>query len=104
MPEPLLQLEEVEARYGPVKALYGVTLTVAEGEIVAVLGANGAGKTTMLRAISGTVDRDGAVTFAGKTLPGGPEAVAHLGVAHVPEGRGTFAEVTVWVILLLGVY
>ncbi len=100
----LLELTDVEARYGPVQALYGVTLTVAEGEIVAVLGANGAGKTTMLRAISGTVERSGAVTFAGKAVPGVPEAVASLGVAHVPEGRGTFAELTVWENLRLGAY
>jgi branched-chain amino acid transport system ATP-binding protein len=100
----LLELTDVEARYGPVQALYGVTLTVAEGEIVAVLGANGAGKTTMLRAISGTVERSGAVTFAGKAVPGVPEAVAGLGVAHVPEGRGTFAELTVWENLRLGAY
>jgi branched-chain amino acid transport system ATP-binding protein len=101
---PLLELTDVEARYGPVQALYGVTLTVGEGEIVAVLGANGAGKTTMLRAVSGTVDRTGAVTFGGKTLPSVPDAVAHLGVAHVPEGRGTFAELTVWENLRLGAY
>jgi branched-chain amino acid transport system ATP-binding protein len=101
---PLLELTDVEARYGPVQALYGVTLTVGEGEIVAVLGANGAGKTTMLRAISGTVDRNGALTFGGKTLPSVPDAVAHLGVAHVPEGRGTFAELTVWENLRLGAY
>jgi branched-chain amino acid transport system ATP-binding protein len=101
---PLLELTDVEARYGPVQALYGVTLAVGEGEIVAVLGANGAGKTTMLRAISGTVDRNGAVTFGGKTLPSVPDAVAHLGVAHVPEGRGTFAELTVWENLRLGAY
>jgi branched-chain amino acid transport system ATP-binding protein len=101
---PLLELTDVEARYGPVQALYGVTLAVGEGEIVAVVGANGAGKTTMLRAISGTVDRNGAVTFGGKTLPSVPDAVAHLGVAHVPEGRGTFAELTVWENLRLGAY
>jgi branched-chain amino acid transport system ATP-binding protein len=101
---PLLELTDVEARYGPVQALYGVTLTVGEGEIVAVLGANGAGKTTMLRAVSGTVDRDGVLTFGGKTLPSVPDAVAHLGVAHVPEGRGTFAELTVWENLRLGAY
>ena len=56
---PLLELEDVEARYGQVRALHGVSLTVDEGEIVALLGANGAGKTTTLRAISGTVARDG---------------------------------------------
>jgi branched-chain amino acid transport system ATP-binding protein len=100
----LLELRDVHARYGPVKALHGVSLTVGEGEIVAVLGANGAGKTTTLRAISNTVQREGDIRFAGSQLRGGPEAVARLGVAHVPEGRGTFAELTVWENLRLGAY
>jgi branched-chain amino acid transport system ATP-binding protein len=72
---------------------------------VAVLGANGAGKTTTLRAISGTVKRSGGLTFDGKSLGRrGPEAVARLGIAHVPEGRGTFAELTVHENLRLGAY
>ncbi len=100
----LLELRDVHARYGPVNALHGVSITVDEGEIVAVLGANGAGKTTTLRAISHTVHRDGEIRFAGNALRGGPEAVARLGVAHVPEGRGTFAELTVWENLRLGAY
>jgi branched-chain amino acid transport system ATP-binding protein len=100
----LLELRDVHARYGPVNALHGVSLTVDEGEIVAVLGANGAGKTTTLRAISNTVHRDGEIRFAGNALRGGPEAVARHGVAHVPEGRGTFAELTVWENLRLGAY
>ena len=100
----LLELDDVHARYGPVRALHGVSLTVDEGEIVAVLGANGAGKTTTLRAISNTVQRDGELRFAGSALRGGPEAVARLGVAHVPEGRGTFAELTVAENLRLGAY
>ena len=100
----LLELEDVHARYGPIRVLHGISLTVGEGEIVAVLGANGAGKTTTLRAISNTVHREGGVRFAGKPLRGGPEAVARLGVAHVPEGRGTFAELTVWDNLRLGAY
>jgi branched-chain amino acid transport system ATP-binding protein len=105
MAEPLLALEEVEARYGPVKALHGVSLTVGEGEIVAVLGANGAGKTTTLRAISGTVRRSGAIRFAGKSIAGrSPEAVARLGIAHVPEGRGTLSELSVSENLRLGAY
>ncbi|MGD0715370.1 MAG: ABC transporter ATP-binding protein [Gaiellaceae bacterium] len=100
---PLLELHDVTARYGQVLALHGVSLEVDEGQIVAVLGANGAGKTTTLRAVSGTVRRDGEIRFAGKTLARhGPEAVARLGVAHVPEGRGTFAELTVWDNLRLG--
>jgi branched-chain amino acid transport system ATP-binding protein len=100
----LLELEDVHARYGPIRALHGVSLTVHEGETVAVLGANGAGKTTTLRAISNTVEREGQVRFAGKQLRGGPESVARLGVAHVPEGRGTFPELTVWENLRLGAY
>ena len=104
MTAPLLALDDVEARYGPVHALHGVTLEVPEGTIVAVLGANGAGKTTTLRAISGTVRRSGGITFAGKTLRGGPEAVARAGIAHVPEGRGTFTELTVTENLRLGGY
>jgi branched-chain amino acid transport system ATP-binding protein len=100
----LLELEGVHARYGPVRALHGVSLAVDDGEIVAVLGANGAGKTTTLRAISNTVRRDGTIRFAGKPLRGGPEDVARRGIAHVPEGRGTFSELTVWENLKLGAY
>ena len=91
----LLALEGVEARYGPVQALRGISLEVPEGAVVAVLGANGAGKTTTLRAVSGTVRRSGRIDFGGKPLRGGPEAVARAGIAHVPEGRGLFFGLTV---------
>src|SRR5579862_457919 len=101
----LLELEGVDARYGPVHALRGVSLTVGDGEVVAILGANGAGKTTTLRAISGTVRRTGRIVLGGRSLARkGPEAAARLGVAHVPEGRGTFAELTVWENLRLGAH
>jgi branched-chain amino acid transport system ATP-binding protein len=100
----LLELKDVEARYGQVKALRGVTLRVGEGELVAVLGANGAGKTTTLRAISGTVRRTGDVHFRGTKLPRRAEATARAGIAHVPEGRGTFTELSVWDNLRLGAY
>ena len=100
----LLELDQVKARYGPVQALHDVSLTVREGEVVAVLGANGAGKTTTLRAISGTVSRSGAIELDGKTIKGGPEAAAKAGIAHVPEGRGTFVELTVAENLKLGAY
>jgi branched-chain amino acid transport system ATP-binding protein len=100
----LLRLEDVEARYGPVRALHGVSLSVAEGELVAVLGANGAGKTTTLRSISGTVRRSGEITFKGEKLPRRPDATARAGIAHVPEGRGTFSELSVWENLRLGAY
>jgi len=69
-----------------------------------LLGANGAGKTTTLRAISGTVRRSGDVVFAGQKLPRSPDAAARAGIAHVPEGRGTFSELSVWENLRLGAY
>ena len=100
----LLELRNVEARYGPVQALRGISLEVPEGAIVAVLGANGAGKTTTLRAVSGMVRRTGDVILDGKPLRGGPEAVARAGIAHVPEGRGTFTELTVTENLRIGAY
>jgi branched-chain amino acid transport system ATP-binding protein len=102
---PLLEVQDVEARYGPVQALHGVSLNVGEGEIVAVLGPNGAGKTTTLRAISGLVTMSGGVRFAGEpiTRPT-PERVARIGIAHVPEGRGIFQELTVRENLRLGAY
>jgi branched-chain amino acid transport system ATP-binding protein len=100
----LLELKGVEARYGSTNVLHGVSLSVGEGEIVAVLGANGAGKTTMLRAVSGTVHRSGQIVFAGRRLSRRPEAVARLGIAHVPEGRGALAELTVRENLRLGAY
>jgi branched-chain amino acid transport system ATP-binding protein len=100
----LLELAGVEARYGPVKALHGVSVEVGEGEFVAVLGANGAGKTTTLRAVSGTVRRSGDVIFNGAKLPRRPDATARAGIAHVPEGRGTFSELSVWDNLRLGAY
>jgi branched-chain amino acid transport system ATP-binding protein len=100
----LLELADVEARYGQVRALHGVSLTVDEGEIVSLLGANGAGKTTTLRAISGTVQRAGRLVFDGKPLRPSAESVARRGVTHVPEGRGIFGELTVWENLQMGAY
>jgi branched-chain amino acid transport system ATP-binding protein len=100
----LLELRDVEARYGPIQALHGVSLEVGEGEVVAVLGANGAGKTTTLRAISGTISRGGEIRFEGERIGRGPEAVARQRIAHVPEGRGTFVELSVEENLRLGAY
>jgi branched-chain amino acid transport system ATP-binding protein len=100
---PLLELDGVDARYGAVQALHGVSLTVDDGESVAILGANGAGKTSTLRAISGTVRRSGRIVFGGKNIGRkSPEAIARLGIAHVPEGREIYAELTVWENLLIG--
>ena len=102
----LLELTNVQASYGSVKALHGISLRVDEGSIVALLGANGAGKTTTLRAISGTVKKTGGnVLFDGHVInTKSPEEVARLGIAHVPEGRGTLAQLTVWENLRMGAY
>jgi branched-chain amino acid transport system ATP-binding protein len=105
LPEALLELEDVTARYGQVAALHGISLSVGEGESVAVLGANGAGKTTTLRAISGSVKRAGRIAFGGKSIArSSPEATTRAGIAHVPEGRGTLTDLTVRENLRLGAY
>ena len=102
--QALLSVRGIRAGYGRLNVLFGIDLVVAAGEIVALLGANGAGKTTTLRAVSGTVRRDGGITLAGKRLGRTPESVARAGIAHVPEGRGIFAELTVWENLRMGAY
>ena len=100
---PLLELTDVFARYGPIRALHGVSLKVDEGEVVTVLGANGAGKTTTLRSISGMTRTSGEITFDGRRIARkSTESVARLGIAHVPEGRGLFPELTVWENLRMG--
>jgi branched-chain amino acid transport system ATP-binding protein len=102
---PLLELKNVEASYGPIRALHGVSLSVDDGQVVAVLGANGAGKSTTLRAISGLVRRRGSIAFAGKSVVRArPESVARAGIAHVPEGRGLFDELSVQENLRMGAY
>ena len=100
---PLLELRDVRARYGPIRALHGVSLTVGEGEVVALLGANGAGKTTTLRSVSNMVRTNGEIVFDGRRLTRrSPEFVARQGIAHVPEGRGLFPELSVWENLRMG--
>jgi branched-chain amino acid transport system ATP-binding protein len=99
----LLELRDVEASYGSLKALHGISLVVDEGQAVAILGANGAGKTTTLRAISGTVQTSGDIVFDGKRIGRrAPESIARLGIAHVPEGRGIYGELSVWENMRLG--
>ena len=101
----LLELREVDARYGEIQALHGVSLSVGEGDFVAILGANGAGKTTTLRAISGLVKTSGDVVYDGdKIVHRTPEGMARRGVAHVPEGRGTFSTLSVLDNLRLGAW
>jgi len=102
---PLLELRDVEARYGEIRALHGVSLSVEDGDFVTILGANGAGKTTTLRAISGTVRTTGDVVLDGERLARrSPEGMARRGVAHVPEGRGTFTTLSVLDNLRLGAW
>jgi len=102
----VLALSDVSASYGSVPAVSGLSITVGEGEAVGLLGANGAGKSTTLRAISGLVRlTSGTMTFSGTdiaTLP--PHKVTELGIAHVPEGRQVFPEMTVRENLEIGAY
>jgi branched-chain amino acid transport system ATP-binding protein len=100
----LLEIQDLVARYGAVEALHGISLVVAEGEIVSLLGANGAGKSTTLKAISRVIaPSSGAIRFAGKPLDGlQPEDVVALGIAHVPEGRRIFPGLSVIDNLRLG--
>ena len=102
----MLSLEGVVAGYGSTVCLKRLSLEVREGEIVALLGANGAGKSTTLMAISGLVPiREGRITFAGRRLEGAaPEAIAAAGIGHVPEGRRIFPRLTVLENLELGAY
>jgi branched-chain amino acid transport system ATP-binding protein len=87
-----LQLRNIETYYGPVMAIRGVSLELPEGAVVALLGANGAGKTTVLKTISGAMDpQKGSVTLHGQEIQGrDPDVIARLGIAHVPEGREIF--------------
>jgi len=103
---PILEVKNLRLEYGPVRALENLSLTVGEDEIVAVLGANGAGKTSLLRAISGLRKPSaGSILFRGRDLSGflAYELTA-LGIAHVPEGRRVFATLSVGENLALGAY
>jgi len=103
---PLLQLLNVESSYGPIKAIRGVSLDVHAGEIVTVLGSNGAGKTTILKTISGIIDpRKGNVMFDGADITAqDPAAIVRRGLSHVPEGREVFPLLSVRDNLRMGAY
>ena len=100
----MLEIRDLVTAYGPVKALDGVSMSVPAGKVTAVLGANGAGKTSLLRTVSGLVrSRSGTVTLDGSDITRKPvEDMVRLGMAHVPEGRGVIAELTVEENLRLG--
>jgi branched-chain amino acid transport system ATP-binding protein len=101
----MLQLEDVSAAYSGLKALQGISMTVAKGEIVAVVGANGAGKSTLLKAISGQVVTGGKIIFEGQELRKVPaHMITRMGVGLVPEGRRQFPRLSVEHNLRLGAY
>jgi len=106
MTPPVLELANVESAYGPVQALRGVSLSVPEGRIVTVLGANGAGKSTILKTISGIIDpQKGQVKLRGEEIQGrSPDWVVRAGVVHVPEGREVFPLLSVEDNLRMGAY
>lgn len=101
----LLNVTDLRARYGPVEVLRGIDFSVEAGEVVVILGANGSGKTTTLRSLSGMVDATGSIEFSGEAILGcRPDQVARLGIAHVPQGRGTITDLTVEENLRLGAF
>ncbi|MCU1353448.1 MAG: putative branched-chain amino acid transporter ATP-binding protein [Acidimicrobiales bacterium] len=101
----LLEVAGLTGGYGPVQVLHGIDLSVDAGEVVVVLGANGAGKTTTLRGLTGLISAKGKVELEGRSILGKrPEVVARLGIAHVPQGRGTLTELSVEENLRLGAY
>ena len=104
--EALLDVKDLHVSYGAIKAVQGISFRVCEGEIISLIGANGAGKSTTLRTISGIVRREsGTIVFDGNDLTGLPShKIAGLGIAHVPEGRKPFANLTVHENLRIGAY
>jgi branched-chain amino acid transport system ATP-binding protein len=106
MSEALLRVNSIETFYGPIQAIRGVSLDVDQGQIVTVLGANGAGKTSVLRTISGVLDPErGQVMFEGRDIARmPPDQVMRLGICHVPEGREIFPFLTVRENLTMGAY
>src|SRR5271167_3601113 len=100
----LLEVEDLCVGYGEIEVLRGVSFVIEEGAVVTLLGSNGAGKSTTLRAISGLVaPRAGSILFDGKTIARlSPRAIVNLGVAHVPEGRRVFPGLTVRENIMLG--
>lgn len=100
----LLEVKDLVVRYGEIEALRGVSFTVDEGQVVTLLGSNGAGKSTTLRTISGlAVPQGGSITFDGKPIAGlSSEAIVRMGIAHVPEGRRVFPGLSVRENIMLG--
>lgn len=106
MKKPLLEIRELTVRYGGIQALHGISLSVPQGSIVTLIGANGAGKSTTLRTISGLVPLgSGSIRFDGEEISGWPShRIVASGLAHVPEGRLVFPELSVRENLMMGAY
>lgn len=102
----MLKVDDIHVYYGSIHALKGISIEVAQGEIVTLIGANGAGKSSILRTISGLVSpKNGQITFEGKPITGTPaQAVVKLGISQVPEGRRIFANMSVLENLELGAF
>ncbi len=103
---PLLKISNIEIYYGPVMAIKGLSFEVNEGDIVTILGANGAGKTTILKTISGVMDpQKGKIEFMGKRIDHTPpDKIVGMGISHVPEGREVFHDLTVKENLMMGAF
>jgi branched-chain amino acid transport system ATP-binding protein len=104
--EPILKVSNIESYYGPINAIRGVSFDVPQGSIVTILGANGAGKTTVLKTVSGVIDpQKGSVLFEGREIQRmDPDKVMRLGISHVPEGREVFPFLSVRENLRMGAY
>src|SRR5882757_6250770 len=106
MTEPILKVSNIETYYGPIAAIRGVSFDVPKGGIITILGANGAGKSTVLKTVCGVMDpQKGSVAFEGREIQRmDPDKVMRLGVSHVPEGREVFPFLTVRENLRMGAY
>jgi branched-chain amino acid transport system ATP-binding protein len=102
----ILEVKNIEVSYGPVNVAKGISFEINEGSIVTILGANGAGKTTILRTISGLIEPEkGSVEFEGQTIHGlEPEEIVKMGISHVPEGREVFPDLSVYKNLMMGAF
>ena len=106
MSEALLQIDNLESYYGPIRAIQGISFTVREGEVVSILGANGAGKTTLMKTLSGVMDPEkGRIRLRGREIQGQePDTIVRQGIIHVPEGREVFPLLSVEDNLKMGAF
>jgi branched-chain amino acid transport system ATP-binding protein len=102
----MLQVQNIETYYGPIRAIAGISLEIKQGKIICILGANGSGKSTILKTIAGVLEPDkGTISFSGRPITGlAPDRIAELGISFVPEGREIFPDLTVAESIMLGAY